>query len=331
MRRIIFILLVFGYTLAVAQDVPVNTEQQLENLQEENIEDDALLQQLAYYQKHPLNLNTATAEELHLIRFWTDLQIQNLLYYRSVFGKLLSIYELQAVPGFDQVTIKRILPFVFVGEPQNLKETFAARLQGGSRFALFRVSRTIEKSRGYDRSQRTHYLGDPHQIQARYIYQYKNLLYYGLVAEKDAGEQFFKGAQRGGFDFYSVHFFVRNLGRIKALALGDHTVNLGQGLTQWQSLAFGKSAEVMNIKRQAPVLLPYRSAGEFYFNRGAAITVQAGALQATGFVSYKPFTGNVDTDSIDRFTSFGTSGYHRTSLEVEDRYRLTHFSSGGNL
>jgi hypothetical protein len=315
----------------LAQEVPLTTEQQLENLNEESIEDDALLQQLAYFQKHPLNLNVAMAEELSLLRFLTSLQIQNLLSYRQVFGKLLSIYELQAVPGFDLPTIQKLLPFVFVGDAQTAKETLAARLRGGSQYALFRISRTLERPKGYDRTLRTHYLGDRNHLQARYIYQYKNLLYYGVVADKDAGEAFFKGAQNKGFDFYSVHFFVRNLGRLKALALGDYTLNLGQGLVQWQTLAFGKSGEVSMLKRQAPALLPYRSAGEFYFNRGAAATVQLSDLHATVFVSYKSFSGNTVVDSTERFSSFNTSGYHRTKAEIADRNRLTHFSSGGSL
>ncbi len=314
-----------------AQDLPANTEQQLENLNEEAIEDDALLQQLAYFQKHPLNLNTATAEDLALLRFLTSLQVQSFLSYRQVFGKLLSIYELQAVPTFDLLTIRKLLPFVFVGDAQTAKETLAARLRGGQAYALLRLSRTLERSKGYDRTRPTHYVGDRNQVQARYIYQYKNLLYYGLVAEKDAGEAFFKGAQARGFDFYSVHFFVRNLGRVKALALGDYTLNLGQGLIQWQTQAFGKSAEVSMLKRQAPTLLPYRSAGEFYFNRGAAATLQLGPLQGTVFFSYKNFSGNTVVDSTERFSSFNTSGYHRTKAEIADRNRLAHFSSGGSL
>lgn len=50
----------------------------------------------------------------------------------------------------------------------------------------------------------------------------------------------FKGRQKAGFDFYSVHLFARRLGIIQSLAIGDFTVNLGQGLIQWQSLAFKK-------------------------------------------------------------------------------------------
>ena len=61
------------------------------------------------------------------------------------------------------------------------------------------------------------------------MFAYKNLLQFGVVGDKDAGEQFFSGAQNLGFDFYSIHLFARNVGRIKALALGDFTVNMGQG------------------------------------------------------------------------------------------------------
>ena len=331
MRGYILILSFFCLAAARGQEVPLNTEQQLENVSEENMEEDALLQQLEFFQKHPLNLNNATANDLYLLRFLTGLQIHNLLQYRLRFGKLLSVYELQAVPSFDLPTIKKLLPYITVGDIRKVKETFRSRLHGGSSYALGRISRVLEPSKGYNANLRTHYLGNRNHMQFRYSYQYKNLLYYGMVADKDAGEQFFKGAQKAGFDFYSVHFFARDLGTLKALALGDYTLNLGQGLIQWHSLAFGKSAEVINIKRQAAVLLPYRSAGEFYFNRGAAATFQWRAIQATTFVSYKKFSGNLIGDSLDRFSSFAVSGYHRTRLEVADRHKIGHFTYGGNL
>lgn len=331
MKRFCPILILFFSVATLAQDLPPVTEQQLENLTEENIEDDALLQQLSFFQRHPLNLNTATAEELSQLRLLTGLQIQNLLLHRAYFKRLLHLYELQAVPGFDLLTIQKLLPYIVVGEAQTVSESFVSRLKGGSRYVLSRFSRVLERPRGYAALLPTHYLGSAFHLQTRAVYQYKNLLYYGIVADKDAGERFFSGAQKGGFDFYSVHFFVRNLGKIKELALGDYALNLGQGLIQWQSMAFGKSADVVMLKRQAPVVQPYRSAGEFYFNRGAAATIQQGAWQATAFVSYKAFSGNVVPDSGGHFTAFNTSGYHRTRLEVEDRNRLTHFSAGGAL
>ena len=98
---------------------------------------------------------------------------------------------------------------------------------------------------------------------------------------------FFKGAQNRGFDFYSFHLFARKIGPIQSFAVGDFTVNMGQGLIQWQSLAFRKSVDVLGLKRQSPVLRPYNSAGEFNFHRGGGITIQKGDAEATAFISYR--------------------------------------------
>lgn len=314
-----------------AQELPSATEQQLENLGEESPDDDALLQQLAFLQKHPVDLNTATANDLQQLRFLTPLQISNLLRYRRAFGKLINLYELQAVPGFDPATIRKILPYVIVSAATSVAETFASRLSGGDRYLLLRLTRVLEQAKGYSSGTGSRYLGDRNRLLLAGRYQYKNLLYYGFVADKDAGEQFFRGAQRAGFDFYSVHFFARNLGNLRALAVGDYTVNLGQGLTQWQGLAFGKGVDVLAIKRQSPTLLPYRSPGEFSFSRGVAATLGLGNWEATLFASYKKISGNLVGDSIDRFSSFNTAGYHRTAAEVADRYKLADLSAGGNL
>jgi len=288
-------LLVFWAATCISQDLPPITQQQLENLAEtsdEEPKDDNFLQQLDYFKRHPINLNSATIEELQAIRFLNDLQIASLFRYRSLLGNLIDIHELQAIPGWNLSIINKVLPFVTVGNALSLQESLRSRFHNGDNSIVFRISRVLEKSKGYNTRLNTHYLGDRNHLMFRYRYQYKDLLYIGITSDKDAGEQFFRGAQSKGFDFYSFHFFVRRLGIIKSLALGDYTVNLGQGLIQWQSLAFEKSPEVMAIKRQAPVLIPYRSAGEFYFNRGIGITLQKGKIETTLFGSYKKISGN---------------------------------------
>ncbi|MGV3530634.1 MAG: ComEA family DNA-binding protein [Flavisolibacter sp.] len=320
---------------ASGQEPPVNTEQRLENaaesLEDESPKDDAFLQALEYYSRHPININTATAEDLLPLQLLTDLQIDNIIQYRRLLGNFISIYELQAVPTLDVQTLRNLKPYIYAGAASSAGETLRSRFRGGEQTVLTRLTRVLEKSRGYDPTLRSYYLGDPNHVMVRYRYQFKNLLQFGLMADKDAGEQFFKGAQRYGFDFYSAHFFVRNIGRVKSLALGDYLVNMGQGLIQWQSLGFGKSAEAMGIKRQSATLMPYRSAGEFYFNRGAAATFDLGRIQATAFVSSKKFSGNAITDTIDRFSSFQTSGYYRTPSEIADRYNLNDLSAGGSV
>jgi hypothetical protein len=334
MRIVLFISLLLLASTAFPQDIPPVTQQQLENVAETNDEDpkdDNLLQQLDYFRKHPININAGTAEELQALKFITDLQIGNFIRYRNLFGKFISIYELQAIPTWDLVTIKKILPYIIVDDATSIKESFLSRFKNGDQVLLFRISRVLQKSKGYDTSLNNYYLGDRNHLMFRYRYQYKDLLYFGVTADKDAGEQFFKGAQSKGFDFYSFHFFARRLGIIKSLALGDYAVNLGQGLIQWQSLAFGKNAEVMSIKRQAPVLVPYRSAGEFYFNRGAGITLQKKNIEATVFGSFKKISGNIVNDTAERFTSLQTSGYYRTPSEIADKNKIALGSCGGNI
>lgn len=316
------------------QEVPVKTQQQLENLadvtENEAPADDSYLQQLDYFIKHPINLNSATVSDLQSLILLTDLQINNLIRYRNVLGKFVDLYELQAVPTLDITTIKKLLPYITLSEAVDIKENFLSRFKDGEKNILFRISRVLEKSKGYNKQLNNYYLGDRNHLLLRYRYQYKDLLQYGVVADKDAGEQFFKGVQAKGFDFYSIHFFVRRLGKIKALAIGDYTVNLGQGLIQWQSLAFGKSAEVMAIKRQSPVLLPYRSAGEFNFNRGVGVTLKLNKIEATAFVSLKKFSGNI-IDSVNAFSSFLLSGYYRSISEIRYKNSVGDFSTGGNI
>jgi hypothetical protein len=287
------------------------------------------------FRKNPVNINAADADELKQLRIITGLQIANLIAYRNLFGKLISIYELQAIPAWDINTIRKILPFVTVATPITLSDEAGKRFRDGEHSLLLRVSQVPEKAVGFDRSSPgTKYLGSPQRIFLRYRYTYKNLLQFGLVGDKDAGEQFLKGAQQKGFDFYSFHLFARNMGDIKALAIGDFSVNMGQGLIQWQGLAFKKSVDVMGVKRQSAVLRPYSSAGEFYFHRGAGITIRKGKFESTAFASFRKLGGNFVADTVnneDFISSFLTSGYHRTASENEDRNNLTQTAFGGNI
>lgn len=340
MKSLLVIWIFIHYVLApvYAQEIPANTEQQLENLTDADqaeTEDDSYLQQLEYFKKNPVNLNTADANELKELRILTDLQIENIISYRRLFGKLISIYELQAVPAWDINTIKKLLPFITVTTNATLTEQLSSRFKEGEHSLLFRLSQVLEKAKGFDdASTGTKYLGSPQRLFFRYRYSYKNILQYGIVADKDAGEQFFKGTQRKGFDFYSFHLFARKIGWIQSLAIGDFTVNMGQGLIQWQSLAFKKSADVLGVKRQSPVLRPYNSAGEFYFNRGAGITIKKGRVEATAFASVRKLSANFAADTVnneDFVSSFLNSGYHRTASENEDRNKLIQTSFGGNI
>jgi len=339
LKRLIIILGVAFYSqISFSQEIPITTEQQLENLTDANegeTEDDTYLQELENFRRHPLNINTADAEEFKQLRILTDLQIINFITYRNLFGKLISLYELQAVPSWDIGTIKKLVPFITTATAISLKDEAGMRFRDGEHSLLLRGIQVLEKAKGFDKSTTgTKYLGSPQRVFFRYRYTYKNLLQFGIVGDKDAGEQFLKGAQNKGFDFYSFHLFARKIGIIQSLALGDFSVNLGQGLTQWQGLAFKKSVDVMGVKRQSATLRPYNSAGEFYFNRGAGVTIKKGKIESTVFASIRKLSANFVADTVnneDFISSFLTSGYNRTPSEQADRNNLRQTSFGGNI
>ncbi len=321
-----------------SQDIPVNNEQQLENLTDEGqgeTEDDSWMQEMDQYKKNPVNLNLAEEEELRQLRWLNELQVVSLITYRKLLGDLISLYELQAVPGWDLATIRKLLPFVTVIMPVKFPGAFSGRLKGGEHRLLLRLSQVLEKSTGFDTVEKgSRFLGSPQRMLFRYRYEYRDLLQYGLLGDKDAGESFFNGKQRMGFDFYSFHFFARKLGLMESLALGDFTINMGQGLIHWQGLAFKKSSEITAVKRQSPVMKPYRSAGEFNFHRGVGISLKKGNWTSTIFGSVRQLSANTESDSAGGklyVTSILTGGLHRSDNELADRLSLRQTSIGANL
>ncbi len=309
-------------------------EQAAESVETEGLERTEWLEILESYRRQPLDLNRASANELASLVVLNDLQIRQLIRYRERLGPLISIYELQAVPGFDVETIRRIRPLVTV--TSDYRDFHLSRhdlFAKGRHSLLARWKRAISLSKGYlPRSDSVGpvYRGSPDGFYVRYRYVYTNKMSFGLTAEKDAGEPFFSGPNRAGFDFYSGHFFVTGLHPVvQTVALGDYQLNLGQGLIYYSGFAPGKSALVTGIRRSAPVLRPFASVREFQFLRGAATTIRLRpGWTVTGFVSRRRNDASpVEPDTTDRATRPAVSGLirsglHRTESELRNKNRL---------
>ncbi|WP_295116745.1 hypothetical protein [uncultured Chitinophaga sp.] len=283
-------------------------------------EDDAWWQQLQAYISRPLDLNSADEEALQALGLLSPLEITGFLQYRDSLGALLSIFELQAVPGFELPLIRRLLPYVRVGNEGQI--ALSDYWRKGEHSLLLRHSRVL--------GQQANYLGSADKIMFRYRYSFPRHASWGITAEKDAGEQFFNGAQRKGFDFYSAHLFLGRYKKIHALAIGDYVVNLGQGLIQWHSMALGKGAAVMHVKREGEVLRPYTSAGEHFFFRGAGITLKHKQVELTAFASLRKLDAGSDT-TTSAISSLVTTGYHRTAIEISKMGNVRQLSAGANL
>ncbi|NML41462.1 helix-hairpin-helix domain-containing protein [Chitinophaga sp. G-6-1-13] len=297
-------------------------------------DDDENWQQLEDFMRHKIQLNTADEATLHSLGMLTDIQVQEFLTYRRLLGDLVSIYELQAVPGFEPDVIRQLLSYVKVGNDLMPHYNMHDYLHKGGHTVLLRYGRQLEKSRGYQGTATAApaYQGSPDKVLLRYRYSFPRYISWGITMEKDAGEPWVGFPKQYGFDYYSAHLFVRNAGWLKTVALGDYTVNLGQGLLQWQAHAYGKGAAAMQIKREGDVLRPHTSAGENNFFRGAAATWEQRAWQATAFVSLRRLDGTLapanDQEEASA-TALQRSGYHRTLAELSRKGAVQQWSGGG--
>jgi hypothetical protein len=314
-----------------------------EQLESEDIDLTNVIESLNYYYEHPMNLNGVTAEELEELNLLTDVQISDLLLHIKMFGKLITIYELQSLEYWDLQTIQLVLPFVRVDDRlDNLHISFKEAIEQGNFEWFARYQRVPEQKSGYQsvpdsvlQSSNSYYYGNADHYYSRFRYSYRTNLSFGITADKDPGEQFFKGSQPNGFDFYSAHAFFKGGKYIKAIALGDYQVQIGQALNFWSGYAFGKTADVTNIKKTANPIRPYTSVDESRFMRGAAIDLGMGAFSLLAFGSVKKVDASVLSDSLyddlEFVSSINLSGLHRTNTEIERKDALTEKIAGGNL
>lgn len=332
-------------------DVNNNMQYLIENLVEdsggEDFDFETQFEYLEEYRKRPLDINSASEEDLVEFGLFTAIQIQSLLLYRKRFGQIFSLYELQGVPTFDVKMIMQLSPYITVAATKDFEKMNFGKMFKYSRHQIFtRYQRILETQKGYtplqDGQTGSRYLGTPDKFYLRYRMTYKDRMSIGVTMENDAGEEFFKGSNPQGFDFYSGHIYLKKITKnIHSVALGDFQVYFGQGLTAWGGFGFRKGAQVLNIKRNSVPIRPFTSANEALFMRGAAGHFQFlkdNSLEVTVFGSYRLRDANLKerldslfNDNDYEVSSLQEFGYHRTPTEVANKNTVQLVTSGARV
>ncbi|QNF35553.1 helix-hairpin-helix domain-containing protein [Adhaeribacter swui] len=359
--RCLVVFLIFAGHFSFAQEMPrptINLELLAQELLTQpdntNQEYEDVYESLIQYYQQPINLNKTSREELESLFILTPMQVNGFLEYRKQNSPILTLYELQVIPGFDLPTIYKLLPFVVVPEGNlltQIKPLWSRMRQEENQYLLVRYDRTLQQRKGYtvpDTSSTgkiaSRYQGSPNKYLVRYRNSHARDYSVGFTAEKDAGEQLIwdKNTRRYGLDFYSAHLQLYNQGKFKTLALGDYQVQFGQGLLLAGGFAVGKGAETITALRRSNLgIRPYTSVLESTFFRGGAFTYKLGAWEVTTFYSRKNLDGNVQTgnDTIitqteeidDSFSSIQATGFHRTLTEINSKHRIAEQVIGGNV
>ncbi|MFC3414987.1 helix-hairpin-helix domain-containing protein [Algoriphagus hitonicola] len=339
---------------AKAQNPPrqsIDLDELIERLfpvQDEELDYESIYEVLLQLYLNPLDLNQASAEELQQFFLLNQNQINSLLNYREKFGPFLTLYELQAIPGFDMELIESIVPFFTLQSTGRKTRPFLQRLQEEEQaYFLFRSRRVWQTRRGFTAADTSstgrissRYLGDPNDLYLRFRIQHPRDFSLGFTLDKDAGEQFIwdRKSARYGFNFFSYHFTRYEVGNWKTITLGDYQASFGQGLVFGAGYSLGKGVETVPTARRSSIgLIPYTAALEFGFFRGIAATRKLGKWNSTVMFSYAPRDGRIDEalDSLEnepsRFSSLNQSGLHRTASELSTKNQLRELSLGTNL
>ncbi len=344
-KILIILLFVSNLSFSQIEDGSTNTiETIIENIASNidgEIDYTTLYDQLIYYYNNPVNINTCSADDLEKLYFINNFQIKQLLDYREKYGKIYSIYELQLIKGFNNDLIAKLIPFISV-EAVNKKQNFSLKntFKYGKHQLFLRTQGIIEDQAGYfvpdsEKTESNHYLGNPYKIYAKYQFKFSNKIQFGITAEKDAGEEFFKGSQPNGFDFYSAYLQVNNIGIVKKVIIGDYLAQFGQGLTLYRGLSFGKSTDVGGILKSATGIRKYSSSNELEYFRGGAITVGKNNWEVSTFYSNHNIDGSIKKDTSESNEEYINSLYsvsdHGTISGVNKKNAINEQAFGTNL
>ena len=288
------------------------------------------LEELSNRLQEPVNLNSATREQLEQFPFLSDIQIEHLLAYIYIHGQMETIYELQLVEELDRQTIQYLLPFVCIKAINNepafrWKTMLKDARRYGKNEVLTRLDIPFYKRKGYEHT----YLGPSVYNSVKYTFRYRDQLYAGGVAEKDAGEPFAALHNSYGYDYYSFYLLLQNCGRLKSLAVGNYRLSFGQGLVMSTDYLMGKTIYASSFNNRSTGIKRHSSTDEYNYFRGVATTVAlTKRLSVSAFYSHRNMDGVVTDGEI---TSVYKTGLHRSRKEADKKNLLTSQLTGGNV
>lgn len=332
MKRLILFCLILCYTIPIVAQQNMTWEECFEQFYAESeikeSDKEEILVLLSELAEHPLDLNTATREDLERIPFLNAQQIEDIQAYVYQYHGMRTLGELSMIESIDFQRRQLLSYFVYLSPVSDNKPFPSLKeiLSKGHHTLLFTCKAPFYQRKGDING----YLGYPYKHSFRYNFHYNDYFQIGLIGAQDAGEPFFSNKSKFGYDHYSFYIQLRKLGKIKDLVLGRYKLSFGQGLVINNNLSFGKYAALSTLGRQTNGIRVYSSRSSINYLQGAAATIElAHNLDLTTFLSYRTIDATL-TSNGDIKTILNT-GYHRTAKEMERKDNASQFTTGGNL
>ncbi len=306
----------------------LKTEEVLEDIlqnPEGEIDESDLYDILEQLMLNPINLNSASVDELTRIPEINISDARLIVNHRNKYGNFFSLNELNAVVDLNKELVKRITPFLYIEQKQTIDETepekTSAFISQTKLLLRSRIINSLQTSEGFNENK---YDGSKPRVYNRLLLKYRNNFQAGILAEKDPGESSFN-------EFTTYHLAINDVGFIYKAIVIDYYLEFGQGLTMWSPYAFSKGPDaIYPVKRIDKISKPYTSAGENNFFRGVTASFKLDDFIITGFYSDNSFDANIDS-LTGEITSTPVDGLHRTQNELVKRRSASEQMIGGRV
>lgn len=328
-KTLLLLVFVFGYSLYAQVDttaVQQNMETTLEDATE-GVDDSQLFDVIEYLTQNPLQLNTASINDLLKIPFLDRSTASAIIRHRNLLGGIYNIEQMRFIENVSFDLIQKIIPFLKLGDeqPVSFNEIFDKNFQMLNLSFRSRALFDFQKDKGFEDGT---YPNSRWKLYNRLIISRQNKLRLGALIEKDPGEKQLN-------DFTSFHFQMKDVDVIKNFVLGDYVFEFGQGLALWSRYAFSKGSDAVEVlPRNSRGLVPYLSADENQFFRGVSAESEFDNFTLGAFFSSRFLDASIDSVSKE-ITSLVIDGLHRTQNEINKKdkinERVTGFTLGYNF
>ncbi len=295
----------------------------LEDISEEN-EDSQIIDLIEYYINNPIRINTTSIRELQNLPYLDYAAAKAIIRHRNLQGGIYSFDQLENIEGVSDEIIQKIIPFLLLGDEENISffEAISRRFENIKFLYRSRTQSDIQERKAFSENK---YDGSKYKFYNRLQINANNKLKAGLLIEKDPGEKSFT-------DFYVFNIMIENADFVKKIILGDFIYEFGQGLALWGPYSFSKSSDAIgSVVRNGRLSTPYLSADENQFFRGGAVNIEYYNFSFSTFFSYHFLDASIDTNT-NKINSLIIDGYHRNTNEInrKDLVKETTFGSSLN-
>lgn len=323
---IVLITFLTTHLVGLAQiDWATFVENYIYNNEENSQQTELIYEQLNELRLNPLDLNTASAEQLLQIPLLNEKQVEDIIKYRDKNFPIHTTGELMYVESLNKEEREIIQLFCIAGEiPVDQSITFKNVFKRSRNEAYIRTDIPFYTKVGQRDGT---YRGSRFQNKIRYTFRSMNHFYAGVQTEKDAGER--------GYDYIAAYGMLKDLptgknGQIRELIAGNFRANFGLGLAVNTAISYGKNMQADALSSIDKGFSPHSSFIESNYLSGGAFRYRYKKFTIAAFGAFNKLDANYNKDSTG-VTSLKTDGYHRTALEYSKRHNLEETNWGGNL